>query len=151
MAFWHSKEPKHTCSYRTVAIDTSNGWHSRDRITKEMIKSSNHIIKFMICDGCNDRIISADDPEEDGRNYAMNKHSEIALQRSIWENAGKITGFDPDNITWIDPVYAPLGGFDRYLSAMKKDKALVDIMTANPALKDALGEFEVLIKLHTNT
>jgi hypothetical protein len=143
MKFWH------THKWKTAAIDTSNGFHTINSRTGKPDKASSHIIKFQYC-SCGDRQIVADDPTEQGRIFALNRNDAVALQRAIWEESGKITGFVVADITWIDPVYAPLGGFEEYIKAMKSDQGLTTLLKEHPMVDDALEQFEVAIKLCIN-
>jgi hypothetical protein len=143
MKFWH------THKWSTVAIDTTNGFHTLDKDSGSPKTTANHIIKFQQC-GCGQRQIDAADATERGRDFALNEHSDIALQRTIWEESGKITGYTGTSIVWVDPAFAPLGGFESYLTAMKNDPALVALLKEHSMVDDALGQFEVAIKLHIN-
>jgi hypothetical protein len=142
--FWH----KH--NWKTVAIDTSNGWSRINRWGQSDERVSfTHIIKFKEC-SCGARIIEAVDPSEDGREFAMNDHSAIALQKAIWEDSGKITGYSDAGITWVDPKYAPLQGFDAHVTAMKADPVIKQMLDDHSMVKDAVEQLEVVIKLHEN-
>ena len=142
--FWH------THNWKTVAIDTSNGW-SRSKIggkRGERIRFA-HIIKFKEC-SCGARIIEAVDPTEEGREFAIDRHGDIALQKAIWEDSGKITGYDDGTITWVDSKYAPLQGFDAHLTAMKADPVIKQMLDDHSIVNDAFEQLETVIKLHEN-
>jgi hypothetical protein len=144
MAFWHRHK------WKTVAIDTSHGCSKVDLMTqKASSEYMPHIIKFQHC-ACGERKIEADDADSLNREYAMKHHTNIALQRTLWEESGKITNYDDEKITWIDPTFAPLGGFEAYLKAMKADPELQQMLTDHTMVDDALGQFEVAVKLHMN-
>lgn len=134
--------------WRTVAIDTSNGWRRINTITQETLKEYDHIICFLVCDSCGARSLRADDPDSDSVNFAMTKSDPVALQRIIWVESGKVTGYNPKNITWIDPKYAPLMGFEPHLIAMKNDSEISKIMDKHLLVKDAFEQLEIAIKLH---
>ena len=140
--------PWHKHRWTTVAIDTSNGWTTTDRITRKTDEYQ-HIIEFQHCQ-CGARRIDAVDALEAGRNFALNKHSDVALQAAIWIASGNITKYHATHITWIDPAFAPLGGFEKYLVAMKKDPELKKLLKEHSMVDDALGQFEVAVKLHMN-
>jgi hypothetical protein len=137
----------HKHKWTTVAIDTSNGYTSRNKHDPDDKGTGfAHIIKFMKC-SCGARKIEADDPTKMGREFAMEQHIDIGLQRTIWVESGEITGYDQDKITWVDTAYAPLRGFEKHLSAMKADPELKDLLSKHSMVYDALGELEVAIKL----
>lgn len=135
--------------WKTVAIDTTNGWSRTDLTTKDVLYKADHIIKFLVCKNCGKRSIISDDAKADGRKFAMEGHSEIAIQRAIWEETGKITGYRNDSITWVDKSYAPLKGFEEIINSLKKDPEFKD-MLQHQMIDDALGQLEVAVKLYVN-
>jgi hypothetical protein len=132
-----------------VAIDTSNGWRRLGK-DKEVVFNADHIIEFMCCKVCGDRKIDASDATEDGVEFALTRNNSVALQRTIWEASGKITGYNGDCITWIDPSYAPLGSVDDYITAIKNDENFKELMKSHSMVDDAMGQLEVAIKLCNN-
>ena len=142
--FWH----KH--NWKTVAIDTSNGWNRTKPGGKKGERISfTHIIKFKEC-VCGARTITSADPTEQSREFAMCRHEDIALQKVIWEDSGKITGYADDTITWVDSKYAPLQGFDAHLTAMKADPEIEKMLDDHSMVNDAFEQLETVIKLHSN-
>jgi hypothetical protein len=133
----------------TVAIDTSNGWRKLGP-DKEVLYNADHIIEFMCCKTCGARKIGASDATEEGIDFALTRNKSVALQRTIWEASGKITGYDDDCITWVDSSYAPLGSIDDYINAIKKDKDFKELMKSHSMVDDAMGQLEVAIKLCNN-
>jgi hypothetical protein len=134
----------------TVAIDTSNGWTKTSPKTNKITFSENHIIKFMCCKNCGGRSIMAVDANPDGVAFAMKEHNGIALQRAIWEDTGKITGYLDDKINWVDSSYAPLRSVDAHINAIKKDKDFKELMKSHSMVDDAMEQLEVAIKLCNN-
>lgn len=135
---------------KTIAIDTRHGWQSTNRITDETKDNGQHIVVYSVCSRCGKREMKYDDATEPGREYAENGHSGVAKVRAIWLGGGPITTKVSKKITWIDPSYAPLGGFEPYLAAMKNDPELKDMMKDHKMVDDALGQLEVAIKLCQN-
>jgi hypothetical protein len=134
--------------WRTVAIDTSNGWRQINKETQEILKKCNHIICFLICDSCGARSVRADDPIKESATFAITASEPVALQRTVWSESGKVSGYDPDYITWVDPKYAPLAGFDPHIAAMKNDIEISKILDKHSMVKDAFDQLETTIKLH---
>jgi hypothetical protein len=104
----------------------------------------------MCCKRCGARKIGASDATEDGADFALTRHNGIALQRTIWEASGKITGYLDDCITWVDSSYAPLGSVDAHINAMKNDKDFKELMKSHSMVDDAMEQLEVAIKLCNN-
>ena len=135
--------------WTTVAIDTSNGWTSQRRNSDVKIEAD-HIIEFMCCKRCGARKIGASDATDDGADFALTRNNAVALQRSIWEASGKITGYVSQCITWVDSSYAPLGSVDANIKAMKNDKDFKELMKSHSMVDDAMEQLEVAIKLCNN-
>jgi len=133
----------------TIAIDTSNGWHKLDKKSREETFKSDHIIKFQKCHNCGKRRIEAADATQEGRTFALERHCDVALQATIWEEAGQITGYNDKNIVWVDTSYAPMRGFENFIKNLKKDPEFKELLK-NQIIDDALGQLEVAVKLHVN-
>ena len=133
--------------WKTVAIDTTHGWMRKNRKSGEKTFEAQHIIKFVVCKHCGKREIQADDPTADGRSYALNGHEDVGIVRAVWEETGKVTRFNAKDITWVDPSYAPLQGFEKIIDALKKDPEFKELLS-NQMVDDALGQLEVAVKLH---
>jgi len=133
--------------WRTVAIDTSHGWTRK--VNDEKVFEGQHIILFQICDRTGERRIIADDATEEGRKFAMERHCDVALQRSKWVIAGVISHFDPASIDFLDHKYAPLRGWENVIKALKRDPEFKE-MLKHQMIDDALGQLEVAAKLYAN-
>jgi hypothetical protein len=133
--------------WTTVAIDTSNGCHTIDRKTGVETFKADHIIKFQKCKRCKSRRITAEDPTPAGREFALNKHCDIALQRTIWEDSDQITKYNPKKIVWVDYSYAPARGMEEIIKQMYRDPKLTQLIEDNPSLKEAVDNVEFIAKM----
>lgn len=142
--FFGKRKCKH--DWNTVAIDTSHGWLFVNNPTEK----SNHILLYQVCKNCGKRQMEYDDPTEKGRTYAIGGNDTVAKSRSLWIHSGEIrVPKKSENITFIDPAYAPLGDFEHWLRSIRADPALAD-MLQEKMVDDALGQLEVAVKLHVN-
>lgn len=133
--------------WATVAIDNTHGWHRT--VAGEKVFDGQHTIVFQVCKKTGKRRIYADDATEMGRKFAMEKHCDVARQRTIWVEGGRIDHYDPDKIVFVDQSYAPLNGFEDVIRNLKSDPDFEDLLK-NKMVDDALGQLEVAIKLHIN-
>ena len=132
--------------WRTVAIDTSVSW----KYVAKPDSSYDHILLYQVCDRCGGRQMDYDDPTEEGKNYAMKGNDAVAYLRSKWIHAGFIRApKNPMDITFVDPKYAPLRGFEEWAKWFKRDPEMAALIK-NQMVDDALGQLEVAIKLHVN-
>jgi hypothetical protein len=132
--------------WRTVAIDTSCQWF----FTANPDKPRDHILLYQICDRCGSRQMEYDDAEIEGRNYAVSGNSSVAERRSKWIRGGVIvTPKNLADITYVDPNYAPLRGYEQWVNGFKKDPEMAELLK-HQMVDDALGQLEVAIKLHVN-
>lgn len=133
--------------WRTVAIDTSCSWHYK--VTPD--KSVDHILLFQVCDKCNERQMEYDDTSDEGRSYAIKGNDSVARLRSKWIHGGII--YPPKNladITYIDPSYAPLRGFEEWAKRFNRDPEMKELLT-HKLVDDAFGQLVVAVKLCANT
>ena len=136
--------------WRTVAIDTSHGWCRTDRKTGEQTFDGQHTILFQVNDRNGARRIIADDATENGRKFALEQHCDVALQRTKWEQAGKITHYDPKKIEFFDPAYAPHGDFEDVVNGVNDNPTLTEAMDNNPQVKQAWEHFVASVKMTKN-
>jgi len=132
--------------WHTVAIDSGIEWYyKRDPQT-----SFSHILLYQVCSCCGERRMEYDDPTEGGRSYAKEGNTTVAKLRSKWIHASYIRSpKDPKEITYVDPEYAPLRGFEEWAKAFKKDDEMSELLK-HKMVEDALGQLEVAVKLHLN-
>jgi hypothetical protein len=134
-----------SCKHKwaTIAIDERFGWSQRDGS-----KSGQHIVRYIKCSKCGERDMAYDDVDKSAADYAEKHHSDVASARVEWIHAGTIEPHK-SRIKWVDKSYAPLSGFDSWLTGLKQDPAMKDLL-AQSMVDDALGQLEVAIKLHIN-
>jgi hypothetical protein len=134
--------------WRTVAIDTSNGWTLTNH---EKVKTTAlHTVIFSKCAKCHARKIIANDVELNDKVYVATKNRAIELQRTIWEEANRVTGYVQSQIVWVDTSYAPLGSVDQYINAIKDDENFKELIKSHSMVDDAMGQLEVAIKICNN-
>lgn len=134
----------HQHKWRTVAIDVSVTWHYKADPSNEYP----HILLFQICDECGERRLDYDDPTEQGKSYAMHGSNTVAKLRSKWIHGGIINApADDRKIEWLDPSFAPLRGFEKWVKAFKRDPKMKELLENHQMVDDALGQLEVAIKL----
>jgi hypothetical protein len=132
-------------AWRTVLIDTSEGCSVATPGENENIR---HILLYQICNNCGVRQFKYDDPREVTQQFAKNKNSEVALKRTKWIEAGIIdAASNLEYMTFIDPSYAPLRGFEEWAKAFATDPEMCALVKNHSMVDDALGQLEVAVKL----
>lgn len=135
-----------SCKHKwaTVAIDERFGWARRN----DPNVGGQHIVRYIKCTKCGERSMAYDDTDKSAAEYAEKEHSDVASARVAWIHAGTIEPHK-NRIKWVDKSYAPLSGFDSWLTALKKDPAMKELLEQS-MVDDALGQLEVAVKLHIN-
>ena len=145
MFSFFKKQHRHV--WRTVLIDTSQGYTVTDPYTSE-VSEFEHILLYQVCDGCGGRQFAYDDAKENAREYAKTKHSGVALKRTKWVQGGIIVPSSTSKpYTFIDPSYAPLKGFEEWAKAFSNDPEMKKLIQDNQMVDDAFGQLEVAVKL----
>jgi len=134
----------------TVAIDTSHGWQRANGADGKFVDQGQHTLLYRKCSRCNYRDMIYDDATADGRDFAEHRHSDVAISRTKWIQAGVITGYDDDKILFVDQKYAPLGDFDSLIRELRNNPKYKSQLKQHSMIEDALGQLEVAIKLSVN-
>lgn len=137
--FWPKKN-----DWQTVAIDRGFFWKTTNMLSKET-DSGQHNIRWLVCTKTGERDFTCDDKDEKLREYAMKKHDDVQEASIKWIHAGILK--DGKHVTWVMPEYAPLGGLQAHIDALKADPEVKKILKEK-MVDDALGAFEIAAKLH---
>lgn len=135
--------------WRTVAIDTRVSW----RFVKDPTREFEHVLVYQINDVTGERRMTYDDASEEGREYAEKISDAVAKLRSKWIHGGIILppdSINTDNVTYIDPAYAPLGSMQKYIDMIKRDPEVAEMLN-HQMVDNAFGQLEVAIKLTQKT
>lgn len=134
--------------WQTVAIDSGHQWYFVKDKDKEN-RGDTHIVLFQVCRWCGKHHMAYDDPTKAGREYAENGHSDVALARTLWLQAGELKP-SGKNIQYLDNFYSPDKGVKHLIDSFKNDEDFGKLIEDNPTVKSAVDDLEIALKLCQN-